>query len=343
MNINIGKLVVKGVHTPNVDGYPLYTPVENYDREIQNKSAKWVKMANTHFNSPTNVRNVAITNKKVVVELYKGIYENGKLTKKTLTKKMDSLDDYARCLCQSEPMAKLEYKATGTGLKSLVTPWVTTNIETLYFDWTCLLDQDIVSLIGYQKVQAVLAKQATLNQQDVISLFCNETKCTPEGISEKFPRLNKIGFAFDLEQCLDGDAINQNAVNQLQAQGQMTLVKIKTARRSKFGIRSGIYKYDDLVLNKYVKEFTEQPSQKTKQENTKADEPKEEQQTSQPQQQAPQRPTVKSEEEKLLLSIYSKTGYDGLKKALKMCDNLDSLLDSLTQEGYELCSKALNR
>lgn len=331
--VNINNIVVKGVHSPNVDNYPLYATVDGYNGENQGKTDKWFKMSQSHFNSPTNVRHIVMTNKKIIVELYKGIYENGKLTKKVLTKSVEPLDEYAQCLCLSEPMSKLEYKATGTGLKALVRPWVTTNIETLYFDWMCLLDADIVSLIGLDKIKAVLAKQAILSKQDILSIFCNEIRCVPEGISEKFPRLHKIGFSFDLEMCID-TKINMGLISQLEKQGNISVVKINTARKSKFSIRDGIYRYDDLVLSKYVDDFTTgKSSQKIK--KLESVTPIVEETIT------PNRPTEKSKEEKLLFSIYSKTGYDGLRKALEMCDN--SLMGKLTQEGYDLCQKALSR
>lgn len=331
-SVNIGNIVVKGVHGPNVDGYPLYTPSDGYSGGDKNRTDKWIKMSQGKYNSPTNIKSVIITNKRVITKLYKGVFENGKLARRTLIKAVDNLEEYAMCLCNTEPMMKLEYKATGTGIKALARPWVATNIETLYFDWTSLLDEDVVAMIGLPKIKAILCRQATLSKQEVVNIVSNELKCQIEGLSERYPRFHKIAFCFDLEQFVDQYG---NIAPDLPG---ATVVTIPTARRDKFGMRPGIYKYDDNVLSRYISEITQvgngSKSDKKSQEDKKTDKTEETDAVE------VKRPTKAGEEEKLLMSIYTKAGLEGVKKAIGMCDK--SLVDNLTQEGYELYQRALN-
>ena len=72
--IKLGQLAEEGIHVPRVDGYPLYARVDG----AVERSEKWQEAAQVIFNSPTNVRNVAITHNRIITETYVGIFKNGK-------------------------------------------------------------------------------------------------------------------------------------------------------------------------------------------------------------------------------------------------------------------------
>lgn len=345
-SINLVKTIAQGVHFPNVDEYPLYVRVEDYQSDISNKSAKWVKMAQEHYNSPTNVRYVCITNKTITVELYKGIYEKGTLAKRKNIKSIRdrNLEEYAKCLIATEPMCKLEYKATGNPIRTLIHPWVCTNIERIFVDWTCLLDA--TEIIGYDKVIAVLTGRMQLSQDDLMAIVCDGLKCNPNEINYKFPRLHLIAYCFNLSEYVEQSKDISDLTRALS--GNATIIKLKQAKTSKFSLRMGIYKYDDLVLSKYIDSITANKNeQASKQEPKEKQEPQEKQLSEERQEPEESkkdtgRPKESCIEEKLLLSIYNKTGADGLKRALLMC-NTDTLLEQLTESTYNLCKKVLSQ
>lgn len=121
-HINLTKLVGEIIHSPRVDGYPLYQRVG--DVEL-NRSPKWHKEVKKINNSPSNVRKLFITYEAVYVEYY--VYlQRGKRFRKQY--KTDLLTEIAG-----------NSTFTGHILKALESEWVLSNLEEIYFDWSVLL------------------------------------------------------------------------------------------------------------------------------------------------------------------------------------------------------------
>ena len=78
--INLDKMLTEMVHRPRIDGYPLYTRVDNLMESgdgttVTDKGSKWERASKVSYNSPGNIRRLFITHQGVFIHYYAPIVE----------------------------------------------------------------------------------------------------------------------------------------------------------------------------------------------------------------------------------------------------------------------------
>lgn len=224
--ISLDKTLQDRIHGPRVDGLILYGKVPEYkaankSEELELSSAKYIKASETTYNSPRNIRRVFITHSQVVVQYYMPYIVKGKPKNDTwITKSIRDLGlkNIVETIIQNRAYAvngigqTLQVELTGTGLSALFNPYVCSNIEEIYFDYT-LLVTDINSVIiqsDYSNIYGRLVNNQVSMEQSMLpyELFINAVnrhgnKVDEENIKTRFPRLRTIAFISNLDRILE--------------------------------------------------------------------------------------------------------------------------------------------
>lgn len=212
-NINLDGIIAARLHAPRIDKVPIYARV---DGEMEkdgssletsgSKSEKWVNAVKRTYNSPDNVRRVFITHKGVYVHMFKPIYGlKSSSLKMGAEFKVDILT-VAGTMQQKQLGQATPYRVTGTGLGPLVRPWVCSNIEEVYFDWSILLSQD-VNNFGFGDLLSLYGPMGGQKMPTEIIKGIFERICLDrvKDLRTRFPRLKAVGYIPDLEQIYNGE------------------------------------------------------------------------------------------------------------------------------------------
>ena len=236
---NLNKIIKDATHRPqSSDGNVLYAKVPGYsggsegdriDTEAEKSPA--YKAASEHsYNSPTNIRRIFITGKEVVVQYYASmVVKNTQTVKKWHNVSFKSGDDlfqvasdiltYPEKMNQyimektvdSKAVEPEGYTITGLGIRVASEPWVCSNLEEMYFDWTLLMSPDIARyfppyLSDNNGIANLLNKtsQAQENVNDICSrLFADYNSSGIKDIRKRFPRLKSVGMISNLYDVLN--------------------------------------------------------------------------------------------------------------------------------------------
>ena len=244
-NINYNSLILKAMHRPLVGEYVLYTRVSGANVEEGSTKAEQdekYKRASQHtFNSPTNIRRIFITGKRVVVHLYTPFYMKGKpytsyvidtqyssdsvgLTKnygltdmfdviKHMMNERNELDEY-RINKMRDPKTKepTTYRVDGNILKVLSSTYACNNIEEIYFDFTALLAEELkpyVRQIAFENnYQQYLNSQSFSfnNGSFLLQALFAFNNITQQNLKNRFPRLRQIALVSNLENVIEHNA-----------------------------------------------------------------------------------------------------------------------------------------
>lgn len=301
VTINLDTLVSQAIHRPSVDGLPLYTRIDGNEQTNESKkSEKWIRASKSIYSSPNNVRRVFVTGDRVVVQLYKPIIKNGKPDESGTWREIKyaeqlnlfkAVEDslyyltkisryYMETAVNPNAVEPVRYRITGTGLSALSNPWVCSNIEEIYFDWTLLAaEQFSFAGIGCDKLLNSYINGTRGLQSNKIPtamvLHANSGNITD--IRNRFPRLKCVGLIGNLSNILDSDTDKGKSIIEsiedgaktwckleknialMKAGGDLVIINelddIPMGINTNFSIRSGIYKYDDEVLQPYFDSY----------------------------------------------------------------------------------------
>lgn len=248
ISYDLTSLYRQAVHFPRVSkdtggSLPLYPRVPNsqsddsyssdYYKEIE-KNAMYMKAAQSSYNSPTNIRRLLITGTQVVVNFYAAPMLKGKRAEATFTRKLKDRNNneinlkevikdkllynvnYNRYLQEKtfngnavEPQ-KIEIKGSAIGI--LASPWVLSNIEEIYFDWTVLASEDVAVLFrnysGAAQLQQfymnrIPPKIDTSQNSVILEWFSRNASGNVKDITKRFPRLKYIGIISNLDDVIE--------------------------------------------------------------------------------------------------------------------------------------------
>lgn len=188
--IDLDKEFRQAIHTPSVDGVPLYKRCDGQDEKSVKKTAAWHEKAKGVYSSPHNVRVLCLTCESVYMELYRPDAGSKSITK---IKKLSNSD--IKMLCEAASQGQIgRTPVTKCGLGALVKPWVLSDIEEIYFDSSVLLAQEVEAL-GFAGMLYRMNEKGHQNfgGEYVYSLF-SKACLSDAKQEERFPRLRAVGY-----------------------------------------------------------------------------------------------------------------------------------------------------
>lgn len=263
--VNLDNLIQSRVHQPRVDGIPIYARVDGTaemgEGRVAVKSPKWENAVRKSQNSPDNVRRVFITYKGVYVHYYKPISGTKSASLKVEKElKEVNLLEVKQHLENNTGL----FHVKGTGISALVKPWVCSNIEEVYFDWSVLLSDDIRGMFGniHPNQVSIEFVQALFNE-----ICLRGTK----DVSKRFPRLRAVGYVMNLDsmyhniqdkpgaESLDDMKIpwgvNELMKSEIQNKRAVLWTTDVASLNKEYSIKPNIYTYDATVLQPYFEEL----------------------------------------------------------------------------------------
>ena len=158
--INLNKVFESAIHGPKSDGFVLYGKVPEYKASTQlekNEAAseKFLKASESTFNSPNNIRTVLMTNSQVAVRYYLTYVVKGKAHGSTWAVRkfsgiglrgiaeesiMNEVNKTQTAMQQALRGGSLT-QLTGNVFGIFSSPWVCSNIEEIYFDYTVIASE----------------------------------------------------------------------------------------------------------------------------------------------------------------------------------------------------------
>ena len=209
IRINFDKEVEKLIHYPRFEGTPLYTRIPNCREKYANsqedyssRQPAWIKWSQLSYGSPNNIRRVFITSEGVKTHLYQPVVNKSVKGKNTSLKREGAYKDFKMQEVLGDLMrGSRNYVITKTGLNALATPWVASNIEEIYFDWTILLSDDIMNMGKGNLFNELTAPSNVGITRSSLPFELFEFACRSEqDIRTKFPRLRVIGYIQQLDR-----------------------------------------------------------------------------------------------------------------------------------------------
>lgn len=167
------------IHKPRVGNIVLYIPKAGGDGLTQHdmnmlNNAEIMKHKDNFMNSPTNIRRVWMTYKRVIVEYYAAPIEKGRPATTGLFKEHEISEDvlglikkmltYAAADISQRSMSKLEpVKLEGRTLQALTHPYTLNNLEEIFIDWTAFATEDA----------GIILKQCGIEQMHMLYNYMN--------------------------------------------------------------------------------------------------------------------------------------------------------------------------
>lgn len=280
MVINLSKMLIKHINKPCVKGTSivLYTHIADYKGELTesdveiSKNDKLTEIGQRNYSSPTNIRRVFITSSKVLVQTYKPIIRGGK-------------PDTNGCWNESSLEVENNIKEiflnnekerfTGNIFKIFSKPWVISNIEEIYIDWSLLVSDDIQNRFpeAAQLLQSIInnAGGRKINSDLPQRIFEDANGGNIKSIRERYPRLKCISMISNLEQVINNQFNKgnsgstedfsklwiENEINKGLVEQSNSVIILNTLFddigkvNRNFAIRDGVYKFDAEILKDY--------------------------------------------------------------------------------------------
>lgn len=277
--INLDKLLAEMVHRPRIDGFPLYARVDNQLESgdgliIENRGGKWDRASKISYNSPGNIRRIFITYKGVYIHYYTPVVGDKRKSLVQGTKFPIPLNEVLTNMYGSGMVTEPRYRVRGQALSILYKPWVCSNIEEVYFDWSILLSEDIANMgmgnlfLAYTNIKS----DKMVDYQPIKNIF--EITCLRNisNMRERFPRLRCIGYISLLDEIYEAvEQIRDKSSLKVWCNNEIIIDAIKNPDivvsiykfddvkdgNTKFSIKDGLYLYDRGVLKEYQRRFKE--------------------------------------------------------------------------------------
>lgn len=273
--INLYKEVKKGVHVPTNKSEQVY-----YNSYREDEYGNLIMKDSNIYNSPTNVKRVKIAENVICIEAHNAIkgYAGGR---------------YKGTLIEHNVKKEIEvFKKNGQWevfegdpFNALLNPWITSNIEEIYFDASVFLSAEVRRRVTFLNITPAIVVAcmtgtvrggvATANVSEVLGL-------DKETLKKKFPRLRVIAFISNLKdvkaEFVEDKPLLYRATNKSECEYVDTLwidsegykneqankVYIQIVEKfnpdlsyDNFTVRDQYYKYDDLVLKPLISQIKE--------------------------------------------------------------------------------------
>jgi len=278
MAINLSKMLIKHINKPCVKGTSivLYTHIADYKGELTesdveiSKNDKLTEIGQRNYSSPTNIRRVFITSSKVLVQTYKPIIRGGKPDTNGCWTESSLEENIKEIFLNNE-----KERFTGNIFKIFSKPWVISNIEEIYIDWSLLVSYDIQNRFpeAAQLLQSIInnAGGRKINSDLPQRIFEDANGGNIKSIRERYPRLKCISMISNLEQVINNqfDKGNsgstedfsklwlENETNKKLIEQSNSVIILNTLFddigrvNRNFAIRDGVYKFDAEILKDY--------------------------------------------------------------------------------------------
>ena len=228
--INLNKVFESAIHGPKSDGFVLYGKVPEYKASTQlekNEAAseKFLKASESTFNSPNNIRTVLMTNSQVAVRYYLTYVVKGKAHGSTWAVRkfsgiglrgiaeesiMNEVNKTQTAMQQALRGGSLT-QLTGNVFGIFSSPWVCSNIEEIYFDYTVIASERIKNsgvpeILDIMKAIASGGNARLIESPVFLKMFMDDNSIGDLGkLREKFPRLRAIGLVSNLDALIAND------------------------------------------------------------------------------------------------------------------------------------------
>lgn len=264
------------------------------------KSTKWILGTATKFSSPNNIRKVFITQSKVFIQSYAPIagVSGGSLWREAVISDdenpvktamyMANFTGYVmtKAIGQTGEEAK-RVIIKGNPLSAIIKPWVCSNLEEIYFDSSVFMSEDVRVLSpAYEAIYRAVISHGNIQVNKAIPQSIFEQTCggNIKSLRGRFPRLRTIGYIEMLGSVLDTQvdkrdqrageldtqptpwvytARNKEIISQLG--GMVSISNVGTdlhKYNDNFSIRSGVYRFDDEVLQAVFNRIKERNREK---------------------------------------------------------------------------------
>jgi len=280
MAINLSSMLIKHINKPCVKdrNIVLYTHIAGYQGELLgsdveiSKNAKLMEIGQRNYSSPTNIRRVFITSNKVSVQTYKPIIKSGKPDVNGCWNVSSLEKENIKDIFVNNEKERF----TGNILKVFSKPWVISNIEEIYIDWTLLLSDDIQNRFpeAAQLLQSIINNSGgRLIKSDLPQrIFEDANGGNIKSIRERYPRLKCISMISNLEQVINSQYDKgksngstedftalwiENEINKRLIEQSNSVIILNTLFddigrvNRNFAIRDGVYKFDAEILKPY--------------------------------------------------------------------------------------------
>lgn len=238
--INYNSKITSCMHRPVTSGqhkYVLYPKVKDYKGEVEGstlaeKDPEYIKSSQLYSNSPTNIRQLFITGRRVYTYLYTGIevpsnkksesvfmktYEDGdmfEIAQKILEYKLYSLNPsvsaMTKVIGEKEPD---QYVVEGNIFGAIANPYTCNNIEEIYLDWTIFLSNDPFikqcfgdNLVNASAINNFLTNNYSYSENNfadkIQQLVMNTCMGNTKNIRNRFPRLKMIAIITKLDELI---------------------------------------------------------------------------------------------------------------------------------------------
>ena len=307
-SIAVNSQISKIMHRPTTtSGYVLYTKQKSYNGELEggaisSKAAtdpEYVRKSENNYNSPTNIRRLFITGKGVAVQYYTGPQLAGKRgplwNHKTVevdlfdvaNKIMNYSSEHSKYLMQKTIDAKAvapdQYSTSGNGIGVVSNPYVCSNIEEVYFDWTLLMSADAApyfqGMLNTNTYAAFLNKATSFSEsknENIIRFFEAFNSGGTKDIRKRFPRLRIVAMISNLDDIINHPSMKKSGLNMIDEvqsteswykankeliQASNSIVWIGDLSQglnnpnTEFVVKSQQYKFDYEILDAFVKSY----------------------------------------------------------------------------------------
>lgn len=223
--INLLKIIEKSIHSPRIDGKPLY-PRVNYDGiDI---TEPWYKKVQTTMSSPALIKAIDITTPNIGIEYFRlggehkfdaypqlppgVLIDEEKMVKKEhrfslpenkkTTMPLIKLGD-GRVMSVQQLTASVmleEIKIVGNPFAILSRPYYIPNIEEFYFNELVLLSEDVLAMVGANGLNDIPRLIGIMGQTSgknmIVQLLAksNSDDFSIEEFMRRYPRLKAFGF-----------------------------------------------------------------------------------------------------------------------------------------------------
>lgn len=311
-SLNLVNVLSKYINKPSIylgesGSLTLYTHADNYSgdmskfEKIAMTNEKVAVMGRNNYSSPTNVRRLFITGNRVVVQTYKPIIKAGKPNAvgcwmEYPYKKNDNIlemvsgyyaskisgSGYGAGVTSDSVTSNLILK--GNGFKVLNKPWVLSNIEEVYVDWTFLCTDDI--LMNNQDAILLIddvwngAAGKVVKSNLLEHLLLTGLNLDRQELRNRYPRLKCVSLISNLDGILGnasydkgranigsvedyanywyGSEINKQLIKESNSLVIVNRLDDDLERlNSNFAIRDGVYRFDDEILMDFANSLKE--------------------------------------------------------------------------------------
>lgn len=222
------------VHSPRLEGTVMYIPKQSGDTNGLTQddihllnNQELMKLKSKYMNSPTNIRRVWLTHKRVMVEYYAAPIVNGtsvgelskirELKSINIDGKKYSVYDIAETIYKyrtaevsQRTLAKLEdIKLPGRVLQALTHPYTLNNLEEVYIDWASLLTEDAETILAQNNFNLMYILETILGGGNIntnpvntdipLRLLVGPDKTQ---LSSSYKRLKKVVFISNLDEVI---------------------------------------------------------------------------------------------------------------------------------------------